>query len=349
MMADTDPTWIVSDSIKLGIVLVFLGVSVVQAAQQHSMSTKRYIHYANVIVGVVFAFELAQAHGSGLGGWKGFIVLADIVVTIIALEAFYISYAVLWAIFSSSSVRSLSRFPEGLKYAFLVVAICFVLCHIISLGLTIAHNDYQYSTIRHSATLVLLLCTSLTNIVLILKLKRILMRYSVVIASYADNFMGSEDGKHLETEEPTENTDEDRVGEKLQSKLTKLLCLYIPVCCLGIASMGVLVKHTQERRGSYSEIVQKSNAKYDVYSDIFGFWSIVVSYFLLIYYAFVTVEKCLCYTRRSQNDGLTSADLRIFEDSITSDLGDLPMTPSPSGGTAPYEEALDDVDRGEFG
>jgi len=94
----------------------------------------------------------------------------------------------------------------------------FLVCHVLSVTMTLVKDDYRWSSIRHIATVVLLIFTAMTNSLLVLQIKKILSGRSVAM-----------EGKASDSDDESEDTMVVDTEKAIQKRLNILLCIYIPV------------------------------------------------------------------------------------------------------------------------
>mmetsp|Transcript_10482 Transcript_10482/g.14550 ORF Transcript_10482/g.14550 Transcript_10482/m.14550 type:complete len:460 (+) Transcript_10482:314-1693(+) len=164
--------WIVSDSIKLVIVAIMACISALQLQQVGSVETKQKLHAANLFVGILMLVWLGDLNGVLGMGWRFFLIASDTIVATMAEEGLYIGYVVTYT--SYATTKFSSRLPSIIGCGFVFVGLVFALCHLASVILTVATDNYRFAALRHAASTFLLLFVSLTTSTLILKLKRLL-------------------------------------------------------------------------------------------------------------------------------------------------------------------------------
>eukprot|EP00466_Bigelowiella_natans_P015820 jgi/Bigna1/67761/fgenesh1_pg.4_\ len=125
--------------------------------------------------------------------------------------------------------------------------------------MTLVKDDYRWSSIRHIATVVLLIFTAMTNSLLVLQIKKILSGRSVAM-----------EGKASDSDDESEDTMVVDTEKAIQKRLNILLCIYIPISLLGTMSGVILLYDAVAEDERYSSVIVSANAQYSPLYDFVG-------------------------------------------------------------------------------
>eukprot|EP00467_Chlorarachnion_reptans_P010171 CAMPEP_0114508652 /NCGR_PEP_ID=MMETSP0109-20121206/12737_1 /TAXON_ID=29199 /ORGANISM="Chlorarachnion reptans, Strain CCCM449" /LENGTH=256 /DNA_ID=CAMNT_0001687645 /DNA_START=402 /DNA_END=1172 /DNA_ORIENTATION=- len=238
--------------------------------------------------------------------WEFYIVITDLVIVSLALEAFYITYMILTTIFATNLVRTFGFSTETIRSAYRIAAGLFIISHFFSVIMTIIRDDYRWSLIRDVATVLLLLFTAIVNVYLIVQIK-ILVRAAMENGNW-DQISEVLDSQTVVTDDSWERYVDLSTEQILQRKLSRLLCVIIPIALLGTFAICFLTVATQTQNTTYSEMITGAYDKYSVVYDIFGFWYLVLAYVFLVYYAYTPRTRIRSKkTTQNRPSGLSTA------------------------------------------
>jgi len=291
--------WVISDSLKLFVVVCLLVTSALQllkhAKRRGSTQTRRSrgigfrsrrrLQWANLVVGTIFTVWLADLHGLVGMGWRVFLGLSSLLVSVMMEEGLYIGYLVTYT--SYARTRLSGGMSPVIGMCYFLVGLTYFLCQLASVLLTLRSDEFRWSLLRHASTTSLLLFISIYSGLLIYRLKR-------EVGRLAGGIVATRPYPHDDYDYKSET----RVNQqflKLQAILTKILLTMLPVCAVGILSGVMLVIRTlQNEYGSYSRMFRRSQRTYSLPQDIEGYWSILLVHGFFVYYAYIP----MCVQRR---------------------------------------------------
>lgn len=280
--------WVVSDSLKLLVMSVLMVATILQLKTGTPVTAKRHIHWLNFICGVIIITWLSNLHGVAGQGWIAYLILSDAAIAIEVLTGLYTAYVVTCASYATSKLSS--KLPLMIGGSFTFVAVCYIICHILSVALTISNDDYRFSLLRHVANSLVLFFVSIYTGILIFRLKRMLRSLTDTLSEGLDPDDGS----------PVEAANDD----KIQTNLTRILLFLAPAFGFGIVALVHFAYETERGPSDYSELLHREQQHYHLATDIAGCWSIVLAHFFFVYYAWINlnVPHLCCFPERTRLD-----------------------------------------------
>jgi len=235
---------------------------------------RRYIHRTNLVIGVVLLTWLINFHGLCGFGWIAYIILSEIVIYLLLMECIVIMFWITRASYESTNLSD--RLPHRYGIYYLIGAIIYSLSVVTSVSLTIAYDNYRFSLIRHVAGGVVLILTIVITTTLLSKLKGMLQNLNTSFG-------------HLAEEEGYPHN----VVQINQIKRT--------LASIILAGFGTLLglvffsfQSATSKNRSYSKRIHEEREHYNLYSDLIGYWLVLVAYFFMVYYTWMPMENSSC-------------------------------------------------------
>lgn len=285
-MVNTADEWIISDSLKIVLVLAMLSINAMMIANQRPMPASRRrnfgavarqrLMWANCVNMTITVVWLTDMHGLSGFGWRFFLVVSTMIVTLCSLSGLYVCFVIAWTQHTSSQLTA--RLPRWITVSYITVAVLDIVCQITGVVLTMVYDEYHWSVFRHTGTSFMIVFTGATLAYYVVQLKRMLASFS---AGNGVDLSSTSAQKH----------------DKLQRNLTRILLCSVPVCVLGILSGIALITATQENGGqeSYSALIRHNEENYSVTNDITISWSILIVQLFVLYYVWDRkATRCPC-------------------------------------------------------
>jgi len=266
------------------VVVGLLLASVLSLWKGSHESERRRLHYLTVTTLIMTVIFLAGFHGATGYGWKAFVVISNLTVTLLAETGLYISY-----VFASAQYASYhqgNHLPSWFAPSFQVVGVLCALSQILGVSLVLATNDYTYVLLLHIPISIVLMFASGVSAVAVWRLKKMLARLNTLA---------------YDSLEPIGS-------DRIQTTLTRVLFVLTPISMLGLASVIVLSLRAIRIKKSYSSMLRAANSHFTIEDSIISDWSIVALEFFYVFYITSNSGACEAFLNSSPISGLFPVD-----------------------------------------